>query len=97
MHPYMIELITRQRESELRRSACRHCPHVPRRRRRRSVRHRAGWALVAIGLTLAHGSGDAWHPARRDRGHDPGVLVGPQRWVAGRGDENSGADPYPPA
>ena len=57
MHPYTIELLARQRESELRRSAGRHGPHVP--RRRRSVRHRAGWALVAIGLTLAHGSGDA--------------------------------------
>ena len=57
MHPYMIELLARQRESELRRSACDHGPHVP--RRRRSVRHRAGWALVAIGLTLAHRSGDA--------------------------------------
>ena len=59
MYPYMIELLARQRESELRRSACDHGPHVPRRRRRRSVRHRAGWALVAIGLRLAHGSGDA--------------------------------------
>ena len=57
MHPYTIETLARQRESELRRSAGRHGPHVP--RRRRSVRHRAGWALVAIGLTLAHGSGDA--------------------------------------
>jgi hypothetical protein len=57
MHPYMIELLARRRESELRRSAGRHGLDVP--RRRRSVRHRAGWALVAIGLTLAHGSGDA--------------------------------------
>ncbi|HJZ01967.1 MAG TPA: hypothetical protein VJ305_14675 [Streptosporangiaceae bacterium] len=59
MHPSMIGLLARQRESELRRSARRHGPHVPRRRGRRSVRHRAGWALVAIGLTLAHRSGDA--------------------------------------
>ena len=60
MHPYMTGLLARQRETELRRSARRHRPHVPRHRRgRRSVRHRAGWALVAIGLTLAHGSGDA--------------------------------------
>ena len=56
MHPYMIELLARQRESELRRSAGRHGLDVP---CRRPVRHRAGWALVAIGLTLAHGSGDA--------------------------------------
>ncbi len=55
MHPYMIELLARQREAELRRSALRHGPPVPRRRRgrRRSVSNRAGWALVAIGLTLA--------------------------------------------
>jgi hypothetical protein len=59
MHPYMIELLVGQRQSELRRSACRHGPYVPRRSRRRSLTYRAGWALVAIGLTLAHGSGDA--------------------------------------
>ena len=59
MYPYLTELLARQHESELRRSARRYGPYVPRRRRGRSVRHRAGWALVAIGLTLAHGSGDA--------------------------------------
>jgi len=59
MYPYMIELLARQRESELRRPARRYGPDVPCRRRRRPVRNRAGWALVAIGLTLAHGSGDA--------------------------------------
>jgi hypothetical protein len=56
MHSSMIGLLARQCESELRRSVLRHVLHVP---RRRSVRHRAGWALVAIGLTLAHRSGDA--------------------------------------
>jgi hypothetical protein len=59
MQPYMIELLVAQRQSELRRSACRHGAYVPRRSRRRSVRHRAAWALVAIGRTLAHGSRDA--------------------------------------
>ena len=60
MYPYMIELLARQREAELRRSAPRHGPHVPRRRRcRRPVGLRAGWALVAIGLRLAPGAGDA--------------------------------------
>jgi hypothetical protein len=59
MHLYMIELLARQRESELRRSARRHGPHVPRRRGRLSVRHRAGWALASIGLTFTHGAGDA--------------------------------------
>jgi hypothetical protein len=55
MHPYLIEQLAVQRQSELRRSAHRHGPH-PARGCHRSVRHRAGWALVAIGLTLAHGS-----------------------------------------
>jgi len=61
MHSYMIELLARQHEIELRRSACRHGLDraVRRRGRRRWVRHRAGWALVAIGLKLARGSGDA--------------------------------------
>ena len=61
MHPYTIELLARQHETELRRSARRHGLHVPgqHRGRRRPARHRAGWALVAIGLTLARGSGDA--------------------------------------
>jgi hypothetical protein len=61
MHPYLIELLARQHETERRRSAPRHDLHVPGRRRDRRcpVRHRAGWALVAIGLTLARGSGDA--------------------------------------
>jgi hypothetical protein len=60
MHPSLIGLLARQYESELRSSAPRHVPYVPRRRRGfSSARHRAGWALVAIGLTLARGSGDA--------------------------------------
>jgi hypothetical protein len=60
MYPYMIEL-ARQRDADLRKSARRYGPHVPgpHQGRRRSVRHRAGWALVEIGLALAHGSGDA--------------------------------------
>ena len=56
MHPYMIELLTHQREAELRRSARRHgrmCPADA--GARRSVRHRAGWALLAIGLSRPRG------------------------------------------
>jgi hypothetical protein len=55
MHPYLAELLARQHDTELRRSVPRHDLHVPGRRRcrRRSVRHRAGWALVAIGLAIA--------------------------------------------
>jgi hypothetical protein len=64
----MIELLARQHETELRRSACRHGLDRPGRRRgrRRSVRHRAGWALVAIGLKLARGSGRAGSDVRND-------------------------------
>jgi hypothetical protein len=61
MHPYIIEQLGRQHEIELRRAESRHGLDRPGRRRgrRRSVRRRAGWALVAIGLKLARGSGDA--------------------------------------
>jgi hypothetical protein len=57
MHPYMIELLAAQRQCELRSSAPRSGLHAAP-GHRRSVRHRAGWALVAIGLTLARGSGE---------------------------------------
>ncbi len=56
MHWYVTELLAREREADLRRSAQRHRPPGS---RRHPVRYRAGWALVAIGLTLARGSGDA--------------------------------------
>jgi hypothetical protein len=56
MNPYLTELLARERQADLRRSARRHRPPMP---RRRPVRYRAGWALVAIGLALAHRSGDA--------------------------------------
>jgi hypothetical protein len=56
MNPYLTELLARERQADLRRSARRYRTPVP---RRRPVRYRAGWALVAIGLALAHGSGDA--------------------------------------
>ena len=60
VHPYMIGLLARQRESELRSSARRHGPHVPRRRGRRSVRHRARVALrIKSASRPPHGSGDA--------------------------------------
>ena len=58
MHPSMIGLLARQRESELRRSARLYGPYVPRRRRPLDQAPRRV-ALVAIGLTLAHRSGDA--------------------------------------
>jgi hypothetical protein len=56
MNPYLTELLAREHQADLRRSARRYRTPV---RRRRPVLYRAGWALVAIGLALAHGSGDA--------------------------------------
>ena len=59
MHAYIAQELARQREQELRRSAQRYLSSRSLRRRRRPVRHRAGSALVAIGLALARGSADA--------------------------------------
>jgi hypothetical protein len=52
MHPYTLNRLAIQRGSELRAEAgCR--PHVTPPGPRNSVRHRAGWTLVEIGLRLA--------------------------------------------
>jgi len=60
IHPYLAQEIARQREDESRMSSEHYAQLRPRRkRRRRSARHRAGWVLIEIGLTLVHGSGDA--------------------------------------
>jgi hypothetical protein len=56
-HPSFAEHHIRQRERELARSATRYGPLMAgRSRARRSLRHRVGWRLVEIGLTLARGS-----------------------------------------
>jgi hypothetical protein len=57
MNPYLMELLADQRAEELRRSQ-RHQRYVPRRSPRGSVRHRAGWTLVEVGLRLAGESAD---------------------------------------
>jgi hypothetical protein len=59
MHLYVTEELIRQREQELHRPARRYIPPRQFRRCRDSVRHRAGWLLIEIGLALAQGSGDA--------------------------------------
>ena len=58
MHPYTINQLTIQRTSELRGDAGRGRPHVTPPGPRNSVRHRAGWTLVEIGLRLAGGTDD---------------------------------------
>jgi len=59
MHPHQMEQIVSQHTQELRAQAHLARRHVQRPGPRNSVRHRAGWTLVEIGLRLAGGSDDA--------------------------------------
>jgi hypothetical protein len=59
MHPYTMIRLASQHTSELRSAAVRARPHVTPPRPRNSVRHRAGWTLVEIGLRLAGAADDA--------------------------------------
>jgi hypothetical protein len=53
MFPRQMDLLVRQHTDELRTQAQRARLHVMRPVPRNSVRHRAGWTLVEIGLRLA--------------------------------------------
>ncbi len=53
MHPHQMEQLVSQHTAELRAQAQRTRPHVARPGPRNSVRHRAGWTLVELGLRLA--------------------------------------------
>ena len=59
MHPYQMEQMVSQYNKELRAQAHGARRHVQHPGPRNSVRHRAGWTLVEIGLRLAGGSDDA--------------------------------------
>jgi hypothetical protein len=59
MHPYIMSQLAIQHTSELHAAAGRARPHVAPPRPRNSVRHRAGWTLVEIGLRLAGVPDDA--------------------------------------
>jgi hypothetical protein len=59
MHRHQMEQIVSQHTQELRAQAHLSRRHVQRSGPRNSVRHRAGWTLVEIGLRLAGGSDDA--------------------------------------
>jgi len=59
MHPHQMEQIVSQHTAQLRAQAHLARRHVQRPGPRNSVRHRAGWTLVEIGLRLAGGSDDA--------------------------------------
>ena len=59
MYPHQMEQMVSQHTDELRAQAHLARRHVQRPGPRKSVRHRAGWTLVEIGLRLAGGSDDA--------------------------------------
>ena len=58
MHPNLMNELASQRADELRHQPGQARPHVSRLGLRNSVRHRAGWTLVEIGLRLAGPSRD---------------------------------------
>jgi hypothetical protein len=58
MHPELMNQLASQHADELRRPPCPGRPHVGRPGPRNTVRHRAGWTLVEIGLRLAGTSRD---------------------------------------
>ena len=53
MHPYLMQELASQHAAELRAARGQARPHVIATGPRNSVRHRAGWTLVEIGLRLA--------------------------------------------
>lgn len=58
MHYDQLEQIARQRQAEDRRSAASSHVSSAVRGPRVPIRHRTGWALVSLGLRIAHDSGD---------------------------------------
>ncbi|HXP20899.1 MAG TPA: hypothetical protein VN840_14750 [Streptosporangiaceae bacterium] len=57
MHSHQIEQLARQRTEELRRIAGPGRAHVGQRGPGNTIRNRAGWTLVAIGLRIAGSRG----------------------------------------
>ena len=52
MNPYELERLAKQHTSDIRKAAAWYHIAAARRDRTRSIRHRTGWALVQIGLSL---------------------------------------------
>jgi hypothetical protein len=52
MNPYELQRLAKQHTSELRKTAARRHAGAVRHSHGRSIRHRTGWALVHVGLTL---------------------------------------------
>jgi hypothetical protein len=69
MNPYEIERLAKQHNSDIRKAAAQHhAAAAARRDRGRSIRHRTGWALVQIGLSLISTAGGP--------GNGPAMLAG---------------------
>ena len=62
MNPYELDRLAKQHTGDIRKAVARHQAAAARRDRGRSIRHRTGWALVQIGLSLisssANGNGN---------------------------------------
>ena len=56
MNPYELERLAKQHTSDIRKAAAWYHIAAARRDRTRSIRHRTGWALVQIGLSLISSS-----------------------------------------
>jgi hypothetical protein len=56
MNPYELERLAKQHTEDLRKTAAQHRAAAIRHDRGRSIRHRTGWALVQIGLSLISSS-----------------------------------------
>ena len=52
MNPYELERLAKQHTSDIRKAAAWYHIAAARRDRTRSIRHRTGWALIQIGLSL---------------------------------------------
>ena len=69
MNPYELERLAKQHTSDIRKAAARHHRSAAARRGRgRSIRHRTGWALIQIGLSLVSTSA-------RGPGKGPAMLA----------------------
>ena len=68
MNPYEIERLAKQHTSDIRKAAAQQHARTARRDHSRTIRHRTGWALVQIGLSLisvpadGRGKGPALRP-----------------------------------
>ena len=52
MNPYELERLAKQHTSDIRRAAAKQQARAAHRDHARTIRHRTGWALVQIGLSL---------------------------------------------